>query len=93
MGIAGIPQGKVGAGFFRDQNRELIFHLIFPCRHKGSSVGADGKLSQGQAVMMEKYIILNVFAVLLRSVEIAAAIIRYHAVLYGNCKIQIFQFV
>ena len=75
------------AHLFRDQDRHLIFHIVFLCRHISSGVGSDGKFSQRKGLVVIQDMILDIRLVLQISREIRAPVVCDHTV--GKCKFQI----
>ena len=94
MGIAGITDREMGAGLFRDQDREQGLDVISAGRREGGRIGPDRALSHGKGRIMKENIVFYIFPAFGRIREVAAGIRFRHTFFKADgqiCILQAFQ--
>ena len=70
----------MGAGLLCNENRHACLDAVFSCHDISRSIGSDGKFSHREGIMMEQHIFLNITAVFLFLLIVAAGVIPDHAI-------------
>ena len=75
------------ACFLCDQNGHFVLNPVLSGSHIGGSVCADGKLAEGQCIMIFQHIVINVLPVFLFTFEAAACIVCNSSFFKGQLQI------